>query len=162
MALWTMTPDGERVLVVPAHRAYAAAMTEDDPFTTEESARLKAALRREGSHNMGRPVHYGPGKAPLCGEEPVGTYSERLAGVGCRLRRLPGAGSRGFGRQQRLPGPLSPLPGAYHCQGRRRVAPGGPAVRAHIAGSRAGDALVCADPAELQLSASSVPSSPLS
>ena len=31
MALWTMTSDGERVLVVPANRAYAAAMTEGRP-----------------------------------------------------------------------------------------------------------------------------------
>ena len=73
MALWSMTPNGERVLVVPAHRSYAAAMTEDNPLAPEGSERLKAALRKK-DRNMGHPVHYGPGKVPLCGEEPVGVY----------------------------------------------------------------------------------------
>ena len=84
MALWTMTPDGEHVLVVSAHRAYAAAMTENDPFTAEESQRLMAALR-EKDRDMGHPIHYGPRKAPLCGEEPVGTYwaDEPESVVGC-------------------------------------------------------------------------------
>ena len=54
MALWTMTPDGEWVLVVPAHRAYAAAMTEDDPLAPEDSERLKAALR-EKDRGTGHP-----------------------------------------------------------------------------------------------------------
>ena len=31
MAHWTVTLDGERALVVAGHRAYAAAMTENDP-----------------------------------------------------------------------------------------------------------------------------------
>ena len=44
MALWTMKHDGTRVLVVSTHRAYAAAMTEDNSLTGEESERLKAAL----------------------------------------------------------------------------------------------------------------------
>ena len=35
VALWTMTPDGTWLLVVPAHRAYAAAMTEDEPLSGE-------------------------------------------------------------------------------------------------------------------------------
>ena len=68
-----MTPNGQRVLVVPAHRSYAAAMTEDNPLVPEGSERLKAALK-EKDRNMGRPVHYGPSKVPLCGEEPVGAY----------------------------------------------------------------------------------------
>ena len=63
-ALWTMTPDGRRVLVVPAHRAYAAAMTEDDPFTAEESERLKAALR-EKDGRIRHAVQYGPGETLL-------------------------------------------------------------------------------------------------
>ena len=71
MALWTMTPDGEHVLVVSAHRAYASAMTENDPLIAEESERLTAALR-ENDWDMGHPIHYGPRKAPLCGEDPVG------------------------------------------------------------------------------------------
>ena len=56
MALWTMTPVGERVLVVPAHRAYAAAMTEDDPLTPGDSERRKADLR-EKDRGMGRPPY---------------------------------------------------------------------------------------------------------
>ena len=84
MALWTMTPEGEHVLVVSAHRAHAAAMTENDPLTAGESERLLAALR-EKDRDMGHPVHYGPRKAPLCGEEPVGTYwaDEPESVVGC-------------------------------------------------------------------------------
>ena len=73
MALWTMKHDGTRVLVVSAHRAYAAAMTEDNSLTGEESERLKAALR-EKDRRMGHTVHYGPGDVPLCGEEPVGAH----------------------------------------------------------------------------------------
>ena len=30
MAVWTMTSDGIRARVVPAHRAYAVALTEND------------------------------------------------------------------------------------------------------------------------------------
>ena len=71
MAFWTMTPNGQRVRVVPAHRAYAAAITEDDPLTPEDSERLGAALR-ERDRSMGYAVHYGPGDAPICGEEPMG------------------------------------------------------------------------------------------
>ena len=71
MALWTMTPNGERVLVVPAHRSYAAAMTEDNPLAPAESERLKAALREKG-RNMGHPIHYGPGKAPSVERNPWG------------------------------------------------------------------------------------------
>ena len=63
MALWTMKPNGTRVLVIPAHRAYAAAVTEGDPLTAEESERLRAALR-EMDGKMGHAVHYGP-EAPL-------------------------------------------------------------------------------------------------
>ena len=77
-------PDGERVLVVAAHRAYAAAMTENDPRIAEESERLTAALR-ENDWDMGHPIHYGPRKAPLCGEDPVGKYwaDEPESVVGC-------------------------------------------------------------------------------
>ena len=84
MALWTMTPDGERVLVVPAHRAYAAAMTENAPPHRRESERLKAALR-EKDRSMGHPIHYGPGEVPLCGVDPVGAHwaDEPESVVGC-------------------------------------------------------------------------------
>ena len=84
MALWTMKPDGIRALVVPAHRAHAAAMVEDHPLTGEDSERLKATLRR-ADVRMGRAVHYGPGDVPLCGEEPVGAYwtDEPESVVGC-------------------------------------------------------------------------------
>ena len=64
MSLWTMAPDGQRVLVVPAHRAYAAAMTEDDPLIPEDSERLRAALR-ERDRSMGHAVHYCPGDVPF-------------------------------------------------------------------------------------------------
>ena len=63
MALWTMKPNGTRVLIIPAHRAYAAAVTEGDPLTAEESERLKAALR-EMDDKIAHAVHYGP-EAPL-------------------------------------------------------------------------------------------------
>ena len=84
MALWTMTPEGERVLLVPAHRACAAAMTEDNPLTPEDSERLKADLR-DKDRSMGYPIHYGPGEVPLCGEDPVGAHwaDEPESVVGC-------------------------------------------------------------------------------
>ena len=57
MALWTMTPEGEHVLVVSAHRAYAGAMTENDPLTAGESERLLAAPQGEGpGHGAPRPL----------------------------------------------------------------------------------------------------------
>ena len=143
MALWTMTPDGERVLVVPAHRAYAASMPEDDLLTTEESARLKVALR-EKDRNIGCPVHYGPGKDPLCGEEPVGTYwsDEPESVVGCdgclELVAEDLADNNDYqGRCLHCREPIAAKGGA-----------GRSGVRAHIVGSRAGDALVCPAPAE--------------
>ena len=58
-----MTPEGTRLLVIPAHRAYAAAMTEDEPLTEEQSERLKA-VPREMDARMGHAVHYGPGRGP--------------------------------------------------------------------------------------------------
>ena len=84
MALWTMTLDGQRLLVVPAHRAYAAAMTEGDPLTPEDSERLRAAFR-ERDRSMGYAVHYGPGDGPLCGDEPMGMHwsDEPESVVGC-------------------------------------------------------------------------------
>ena len=36
MALWAMTPRRIRALVIPAHRADAASLTEDAPLTAEE------------------------------------------------------------------------------------------------------------------------------
>jgi hypothetical protein len=76
-----MTPNGERVMVVPAHRAYAVAMTEDDPLTAEESERLKAALS-EMDTSMRHSIHYGLGEGPFCGEEPVGAHwSDELEAV---------------------------------------------------------------------------------
>ena len=58
MALWTIIPDGRRVLVVLAHCAYAAAMTEDAPPPGEESEQLKVALR-EMDAGMEHAVHCG-------------------------------------------------------------------------------------------------------
>ena len=69
MALWTMNPDGRRVRVVPAHRAYAAAMTEGELLTPEDSEPLRAGPR-ERDRSMGYAVHYGAGDGPLCGDEP--------------------------------------------------------------------------------------------
>ena len=103
MALWTMTPDGEHVLVVSAHRAYAAAMTENDPLIAEESERLTAALR-ENDWDMGHPIHYGPRKAPLSGEDPVGntglTRPESVVGCEDCLELV----TKDLGRGQRLLG----------------------------------------------------------
>ena len=84
MALWTMTPDGTWLLVVPAHRAYAAAMTEDEPLSGEQAERLKAALRKMDA-KMGHAVHYGPGEVPLCRAEPVrALWTDELEAVaGC-------------------------------------------------------------------------------
>ena len=71
MALWTMTPDGTRLLVIPTHRVYAAAMTKDELLTAEQPELLEADLR-EMDARMGHAVHYGPGEVPLCGGNPVG------------------------------------------------------------------------------------------
>ena len=97
MALWTMTPVGERVLVVPAHRAYAAAMTEDDPLTPGDDSERRKADLREKDRGMGRPRTLRAWRGrPLwrgaCGDAP-----ERRGGVSGRVRRLPGAGGRGAG-----------------------------------------------------------------
>ena len=56
-----MTPNGRRGWYVPAHRAYAAAMTEGDELTEEESGRLDAALREVDAKKAvigGDTVHY--------------------------------------------------------------------------------------------------------
>ena len=58
------------MLLIPAHRAYAATMTEDEPLTGGQAERLKAALR-EMDAKMGHAVHYGPGDVPLYGEGSV-------------------------------------------------------------------------------------------
>ena len=73
MPIWTMSPDGRRARVVLAHRAQAAAMAEDAVLTKEQSERVAVALR-ETDAKTGYTIHYGPGDAPLCGAEPVGTY----------------------------------------------------------------------------------------
>ena len=73
MPVWTMSPGGRRARVVLAHRAQAAAMTEDVVLSKEESERVTAGLR-EMDAKTGHAIHYGPGDAPLCGAEPVGTY----------------------------------------------------------------------------------------
>ena len=59
------------MLLIPAHRACAATMTEDEPLTGGQAERLKAALR-EMDAKMGHAVHYGPGDVPLYGEGSVG------------------------------------------------------------------------------------------
>ncbi len=61
------------MLAIPAHRAYATAMTEDDPLAAEESERLKVALR-EMDGKMGHAVHYGLGEASICGVDSVGIH----------------------------------------------------------------------------------------
>ena len=79
MALWTMTPDGTRLVVIAAHRAYAADMTEDESLTGEQSERLLAALR-EMNAGMGHAVHYGPGMLSSAGGSPwecTGAMSRR-------------------------------------------------------------------------------------
>ena len=73
MAVWIMTPDGRRARVVLAHRAYAAAMTEDYPLTEEQTERLTAALR-EMDARAGYAIRYGPGDGPMCGADPVGAH----------------------------------------------------------------------------------------
>ncbi len=53
---------------MPAHRAYAAAMTEDDELTEEESGRLATVLREIDAKRAvtgGDTVHYAPGDSPL-------------------------------------------------------------------------------------------------
>ena len=84
MAVWTMTPDGRRARVVPAHRAYAAAMTEDYPLTGEQTEHLTAALR-EMDARAGYAIHYGPGDGPMCGADLVGAHwtDEPEAVAGC-------------------------------------------------------------------------------
>ena len=73
MPVWTMTPDGRRGRVALAHRARAAAMTDDAVLTEEQAERVTAALR-EMDAKTGRTIHYGQGDGPLCGAEPVGAY----------------------------------------------------------------------------------------
>ena len=68
MTTWSMTPNGRRRWYVPAHRAYAAAMTEGDELTEEESGRLDAALREIDAKKAvtgGDTVHHAPGDSPL-------------------------------------------------------------------------------------------------
>ena len=48
-------------------------MTETDPLITEESGRLKVALR-DNDRRMGHAVHYGPREVPLCSVNPVGAH----------------------------------------------------------------------------------------
>ena len=125
MALWTMTPNGQRVLVVPAHRSYAAAMTEDNPLVPEGSERLKAALK-EKDRNMGRPQYITAlARSPSVARNPWGRTGA-TSRVSDQVRRLLGTGRRRPGRRKRLPGPLSSLPGANHRQGRDPMAQGGP------------------------------------
>ena len=73
MPVWTMTPDGRRGRVVLAHRAHAAAMTEDAVLSEEQSERVTAGLR-DMDAKTGRPIHYGQRDGPLCGVEPRGEY----------------------------------------------------------------------------------------
>ena len=88
MTTWRMTPNGRRRWYVSAHGAYAAAMTEGDELTEEESGRLDAALREIDAKKAvtgDDTVHYAPGGSPLCGEDVVDalcTY-EPEAVAGC-------------------------------------------------------------------------------
>ncbi len=53
MTIWRMKPDGRRTWYVPAHRAYAAAMTEGVELNEDGSESLAAPLRdrrQEGRH----------------------------------------------------------------------------------------------------------------
>ena len=68
MTTWRMTPHGRRRWYVPAHRAYAAAMTEGDELTGEESGRLATALREidvKKAVTGDDTVHHAPGNSPL-------------------------------------------------------------------------------------------------
>ena len=58
MPIWTMSPDGRRARVVLAHRAQAAALTDNAVLTEEQSERVSAALR-EIDANTGRTIHFG-------------------------------------------------------------------------------------------------------
>ena len=73
MPIWTMSPDGRRARVVLAHRAQAAALTDNAVLTEEQSERVSAALR-EIDANTGRTIHFGRRDGPDCGTEPVGAY----------------------------------------------------------------------------------------
>ena len=73
MPIWTMSPGGRRARAVLAHRAQAAAMTEDAVLTEEQSERVTAGLR-EMDTRTGYTIHFGQGDAPLCGAGPVGAY----------------------------------------------------------------------------------------
>ena len=73
MTPWNMTLNGNRLLVVPAHRSYAAAMAEDHPLTGEELEQLRTTLRRMDTR-VGNAIHYGPGEVPLCGEGSLGAH----------------------------------------------------------------------------------------
>ena len=72
MTTWRMKPDGRRTWYVPAHRAYAAAMTEAVELTEDGSASLAATLREIDAKKAAigdETVHYAPGDSPLCGED---------------------------------------------------------------------------------------------
>ena len=56
MVLWTMTPDGELVLVVPARRAYVAAITEDYLLTVSGPSRGGALGQRDRVCSWVRPL----------------------------------------------------------------------------------------------------------
>ena len=88
MTTWRTGPDGQRTWYVPAHRAYSAAMVENDELTGEQADRLAAALREmdaKKATESDQVVHYAPGDSPLCGEDVVDavcTY-EPEAVAGC-------------------------------------------------------------------------------
>ena len=72
MTTWRMKPDGRRTWYVPAHRAYAAAMTEGVELTEDGSESLAATLREIDAKKAAigdETVHYAPGDSPLCGED---------------------------------------------------------------------------------------------
>ena len=79
MALWTMTPDGQRVLVVPAHGAYAAAMTEGRASHSGGLGAPEGCPPGEGpQHGLRRPL-WPWGRPPFAATNPIGDALERRA-----------------------------------------------------------------------------------
>ena len=73
---------------MPAHRAYAAALVENDELPGELFERLAVALRETGATKATESdevVHYAPGDSPLCGEDIVDAIctGEPQAVAGC-------------------------------------------------------------------------------
>ena len=71
-------------------------------------------------------VHYAPGDSPLCGPRGDSRTDDPRPGAGAGMRGLSCAGGRGPVRPEHIHGPLPPLQSGSPCQGRSRLASGGP------------------------------------